>query len=186
MVSAMGLLKNGLKRWKQAYGRFRSAKGGYAAVEFAMLVGPLMMMIFGCLEMALIILLSVTLDNATDVASRNIRTGLTTAANSSVTSFRQTICDNMGWLGATCMADLKVDVKTYNSFADVPLTDLISGGQFQTANFGYDVGGAQAIQLVRVYYQWPLFTPFLEGGMTRLASGDAVITTKVVFRNEPF
>jgi Flp pilus assembly protein TadG len=182
----MKLLNLGIRRWNIAYKRFRDAKGGFAAVEFAMLALPLMLMIFGCLEMALIILLSVTLDNATDVASRNIRTGITTSANSDVTKFRNTICDNMGWLGATCMNDLKVDVKTYNSFADVPLTDLVSDGKFQTGSFGYDVGGSQAIQLVRVYYQWPLFTPFLEGGLTKLDSGDAVINTKVVFRNEPF
>jgi Flp pilus assembly protein TadG len=162
------------------------ANKGTAAVEFALVAGPLIVMIFACLELALIILLSVTLDNATDIASRQIRTGITTQANSDVNSFKQSICDNMGWLGATCMSDLMVDVQTYNSFGAVPNTDLIKDGEFETANFAYKIGAGNSIQLVRAYYQWHLFTPFLESGLKLLDNGDAVIATKVVFRNEPF
>lgn len=166
--------------------RFASARSGAAAVEFALIAMPLMLMIFACLELALIILLSVTLDNATEVASRDIRTGITTSSNSTLTTFKQKICDNMGWLGATCMSDLRVDVKTYTSFAAVPTTDLVSGGAFDTASFTYTIGAGQSIQLVRAYYEWPLFTPFLEGGMTTLSNGNAIVSSKVVFKNEPF
>lgn len=175
-----------LQKLKRQWMHFCRAEKASAAVEFALVIGPLIIMIFSCLELALIILLSVTLDNATDIASRQIRTGITTQANSDVNSFKQTICDNMGWLGATCMADLMVDVQTYTSFATVPTTDLISAGQFETSNFAYNIGAGNSIQLVRAYYQWPLFTPFLESGLNMLDSGEAVITTKVVFRNEPF
>jgi len=175
-----------LQRLKRQWLRFTRAEGATAAVEFALIIGPLLVMIFSCLELALIILLSVTLDNATDIAAREIRTGITTQANSDVNSFKQTICDKMGWLGATCMADLMVDVQTYNSFSLVPTTDLINNGQMETANFAYNIGAGNSIQLVRAYYQWPLFTPFLEAGLNMLDNGNAVVTTKVVFRNEPF
>lgn len=165
---------------------FARSRDGAAAVEFALVAGPLVFLICACIELAMVILLSVTLDNATDVASRQIRTGLTTSANTSVTAFKQKICDNMGWLSASCMGSLKVDVTTYSNFADVPTTDLLKNGAFDTANFKYNIGGASKIQLVRAYYEWPLITPFLNAGLTTLSNQDAVITAKVVFRNEPF
>ena len=45
------------------------------AVEFAIIGIPMLMLMFGVLELALILLVSATLDSATDFAARNIRTG---------------------------------------------------------------------------------------------------------------
>ncbi len=166
--------------------RFLRDARAAAAVEFAMVAGPLIFLICACIELALIILLSVTLDNATDLASRDIRTGITTAGNSTVTTFKQSICNHMGWLSGSCMTNLHVDVETFSSFANVPTADLIKNGQFDTANFQYTVGTGSKIQLVRAYYEWPLITPFLNAGLSTLSNKNAVVSAKVVFRNEPF
>ncbi len=159
---------------------------GASAVEFALIAAPLVFLICACMELALIILLSVTLDNATDMASRQIRTGLTTQGNSDVTKFKQSICDNLGWLNGSCMSSLTVDVQTYDNFNLVPTTDPIKDGKYETANFAYVIGTGSKIQMVRAYYEWPMFTPFLQPGLSTLANNDVVITSKVVFRNEPF
>jgi Flp pilus assembly protein TadG len=159
---------------------------GSAAVEFALIAFPLVFMILCCFELALIVLLSVTLDNATDLASRQIRTGILTQSNSTAPLFRQKICDNMTWLAGSCEGSLQIDVQTYESFADVPTTDLIKNGEFDSANFAYVIGKGSKIQMVRAYYEWPMFTPFLQAGMTTLSNKNAVVTAKVVFRNEPF
>ncbi|EGF91879.1 tadE-like family protein [Asticcacaulis biprosthecium C19] len=159
---------------------------GAAAVEFALIAGPLVFLICACIELALVILLSVSLDNATDVASRQIRTGIATTGNTSLTVFKQKVCDKMGWLSGSCMSSLKIDVTTYNNFSEIPTTDLIKDGEFDESKFNFNIGGASKIQLVRAYYEWPLFTPFLNAGLTTLSNQDAVITSKVVFRNEPF
>ena len=166
--------------------RFLRDSKGAAAVEFAMVAGPLIFLICACIELALIILLSVTLDNATDRAARDIRTGTTTAGNSTITTFRQSICNHMGWLSGSCMTNLHVDVETYSSFASVPTADLIKDGKFDTANFQYTIGTGSKIQLVRAYYEWPLITPFLDAGLSTLSNKNAVVSSKVVFRNEPF
>jgi len=165
---------------------FGADKRGAAALEFALVAAPLIMLICGCLELALIILLSVTLDNATDMTAREIRTGITTQANSTATSFKQEICSRMGWLGGSCMSQLMVDVQTYPTFANVPTTDLIANGKLQTSNFVYNIGVGAKIQMVRAYYDWPLITPFLDAGLSTLSNGDAVVSAKAVFRNEPF
>jgi Flp pilus assembly protein TadG len=159
---------------------------GSSAVEFAMVAGPLIFLIFACIELAMVILLSVTLDNATDMAAREIRTGITTQANSTVEGFKQKVCNNMGWLAGSCMGNLMIDVKTYDSFADVTKTEPIKDGKFDIAQFTYKIGAGSKIQLVRAYYEWTMITPFLEAGLATLGNKDAVISAKVVFRNEPF
>ncbi len=173
-------------RWIAQLGEGVRDRRGSVAVEFAMIAFPLIFMILCCFELALIVLLSVTLDNATDLASRQIRTGILTQANSTAAIFRQKICANMTWLSGSCEASLQVDVQTYDSFAQVPTTDLIKNGQFDSANFAYVIGKGSKIQMVRAYYEWPMFTPFLQAGMTTLSNKNAVISAKVVFRNEPF
>ena len=159
---------------------------GAAAVEFALVAAPLVFLICSCIELAMVVVLSVTLDNATDEAARQIRTGVTTAGNSSIDTFRQKVCDNMGWLSGSCMGSLHVDVQTFNNFSDVVKTDLIVNGKFDTTNFKYTIGTGSKIQLVRAYYEWPLFSPFLTASLSTLSNNDAVISSKVVFRNEPF
>ncbi|MGZ3298464.1 MAG: TadE/TadG family type IV pilus assembly protein [Asticcacaulis sp.] len=159
---------------------------GAAAVEFALIAAPLVFMICACIELGLVILVSVTLDNATDIASRGIRTGVTNGTNSSAGTFKQSICDNMGWLAASCPSSLTIDVQTYTSFANVPLTDPVTGGKLVTAGLGYNPGSGSQIEMVRAYYDWPLFTPFLQAGLATLSNGDALISSKAVFRNEPF
>ncbi|HTM80584.1 TadE/TadG family type IV pilus assembly protein [Asticcacaulis sp.] len=160
---------------------------GSAAVEFALVAGPLIFLICACVELALIFLVSVSLDNATDIASRNIRTGLTTQANTSVEQFKQKICDQMSWLGDGCTSNLQIDVRNYGTFAELTTAPPpIEDGKFVAANFVYLVGLGSRVQLVRVYYEWPLITPLLDGALSRLGNHNAVITAKAVFRNEPF
>lgn len=171
--------------FSQRLGVLRDRKGS-AAIEFALIAGPLLFLIFACFELAFVVLISVTLDNATDLAAREIRTGITTQANSTATTFKQKVCSKMGWMVDTCNANLQIDVQTYNSFAQVPTTDLIKDGKFDSANFAYVIGGGSKIQMVRAYFEWPLFTPMMAAGLATLSNQDVVISSKVVFRNEPF
>ncbi|OYW82090.1 MAG: pilus assembly protein TadE [Asticcacaulis sp. 32-58-5] len=184
---------NAVRRYRSwlKVARARAAAGlcdrtGAAAVEFALIAGPLILLIFACLELALFIVVSVLLDNATQSAAREIRMGILTAGNSNATSFRQQICDNMGWVATTCMSNLQIDVQTFDNFAMVDLTPPIEDGEFEEANFSYDVGDGSQIQLVSAYYSYSLITPILNSGLSTLSNGDAVLTTQVVFRNEPF
>ena len=73
-----------------------------------------------------------------------------------------------------------------DSFSLVDLTPPIKNGKFEASTFYYQIGGGSKIQLVRAYYEWPLFTPFLKPGLSTLANGDAMLVATDVFRNEPF
>ncbi len=177
----LALIGKRLKLFK----RFSGDRKAAAAVEFALIAAPLIFMICCSIEVGMIFLVSVTLDNATDVAARGIRTGLTTGGNTTQAQFVQAICNNMGWLASSCPSSLSVDVQTFSSFTAVTtVSSLVQNGKLLPP--AYAVGGGSQIQMVRVYYDWPLFTPLMNPSLSTLANGDAVLTYKVVFRNEPF
>ena len=165
--------------------RFGRDSKAAAAVEFALIAGPLVLMMCACVELGMVFLVQVTLDNAVQAAARGIRTGATTSANMTQVQFQTLVCNNMGWLSSSCSSSLSLEVQTYSTFALVPLTDPVSGGKLQTP-LAYNIGTGSQIQEVRAYYDWPLFTPMLSGGLSTLASGDALLSSKVIFRNEPF
>ncbi|MFT4090421.1 MAG: pilus assembly protein [Asticcacaulis sp.] len=177
MIRLIGRLKD-----IRGYGRDRK---GASAVEFALIAGPLIFMIFACLELALVVLVSVTLENAVDSSARRIRTDNMADINSAQT-FRENICANMNWLGGSCMDNLHVDVRTFDSFAQASTPpDVIINGELEE-NMAYEVGNGGAIQLVRAYYTWDMLTPFLKTSVSTLSGGKVALSTTAVFRNEPF
>ena len=168
--------------------RFSADNQAAAAVEFALIAAPLIFMICACIELAMVFLVDVTLDNATTIASRTIRTGSVTSSNTTQAQFKQAICDNMGWLSASCPSSLTIDVRTYNTFSAVATapSPVVNGAWDKTNPVQYSTGSGSQIQMVRAYYDWPLFTPILNGGLSTLSNGDALLSAIVVFRNEPF
>ena len=49
-------------------------------------------------------------------------------------------------------------------------------------------GGTSDIVLVRAYFKWRLFTPFLSGGLENMGAGSGMrlMSTATAFRNEPY
>ncbi len=168
--------------------RFCADSKAAAAVEFAMIAMPLIFMIVSLLEVGLIFLVSLTLDNATDIAAREVRTGQVTNANTSEAQFEQLICNNMGWLSGSCTSSLSVEAQTFTTFSlaatDVA-TSQVKNGVVSTS-LPYVMGGGSQIQVVRVFYDWPLVSPLLNPSLSTLGNGDALLTYAAVFRNEPF
>ena len=166
--------------------RLVADKRGGAAVEFALVAGPLLFLIMSCFEIAFVILIGFTLDNATAIVARQVRMGIKTASNSTASSFKTEICNAMGWMKADCMANLQIDVHTYPNFGAISLTPPITNGNLDTSSFGYSVGGTGAIQVVNVYYPWKTYTTYLNFGTRNLNSGKVLVTSRFIFKNEPF
>jgi len=166
--------------------RIRTDQSGGTALEFALIATPLLLMLLGGLQLALMFLISSTLSAATNTVARQIRTlqyagsGATAQAD-----FASQICSNMGWLQSTCTSNIWVDVETAPSFAGASSTNPISGGTFQPNNLGFSASNAGQIVLVKAYYLWPVYTPILFGPLQALNNGQVVISASSAFRNEP-
>ncbi|HEY0437994.1 MAG TPA: TadE/TadG family type IV pilus assembly protein [Phenylobacterium sp.] len=174
--------------------RFAAAERGATAVEFALVSLPLLGLILGTLELVLVLLVSTTLETATESASRMIRTGefQTSAANTRA-DFKALVCQRMSWLNAQCNSQLMVTSQVFSDFgalagsAPINSATFIAGGPNYVNTGGcFSTGQPADIVLVRVYFTWPLFSPLLDGMMDNMGNGKRLMSSASAFRNEPY
>ena len=183
---------------KRARGWMRDRRGA-TAVEFAIIASPFVFMIFAIVQLALYFMVEVTLDNATSIAARQLRTGQTVADGSTdtagKTAFLTSICSNMSWLQAQCQSGaspsggtpyLVVDVRplgSYSGAASAPAA--VTGGALNNAKFCYYSGSAGSAVELRAFYRWQLISPVLMQSLQTLAGGVAELQSTEVFQIEP-
>ncbi|MEM8877318.1 MAG: TadE family protein [Pseudomonadota bacterium] len=162
-----------------------------AAVEFALVAAPFLAVIFAILQIGLIFMAGQSLDAATSEASRMIRTGEAHDAGMGTNQFRDMICGSTSIL-PDCSGRLQIDVRRVANFSDAAMRGEIVDGELDDENFGFDIGAANEIIVVRAFYEWPVWVPFLalpDGEPIKygdLDSGNFLLTSALVFRNEPF
>jgi Flp pilus assembly protein TadG len=176
--------------------RFARAERGATAVEFALVSLPLLMLIFGVLELGLLLLVSSTLDLATQSAARDIRTGRFQSAivtpNVTAAGFKALVCSKMTWLSGQCATQLALDVRTFSNFSGLASPPPVPATTFlPPTNPGYtppcfSPGQPGDKVLVRAYYEWKLFTPLLNVALDNTGAGSHRLTSTTAFQNEPF
>ncbi|MBS0362062.1 MAG: pilus assembly protein [Proteobacteria bacterium] len=166
--------------------RFARAEGGVTAVEFALVSVPLFLMIFGTLELALIFMATSGLDAATQLASRQIRTGQFQATGGGLAQFKTLLCQNMGFMQSDCAANVYLDVRTFGDFSDLAGASPLTPANAATTAFCFQPGQPTDIVLVRVFYQYSLMTPGFSSAFSNLGGTRRLITSTTAFRNEPF
>lgn len=170
---------------------------GFTAVEFALVIGPFLAILFAILEVALVFFATSSLDNAVRQAARAIRTGESQSANEGAQAILERICDRLP-VFVTCN-DLVLDVRSFDSFGEAsggagsPLNgdgDLIGQCDAQ-----FQMPGNSQVVLVNVYYRWRLIASLpnpsefigLNGiGLGNLPDGSRLISPSLAFRVEPF
>ena len=157
--------------------RFARAQRGAAAVEFAFVAIPFLMLVFAILELGLVFLVSMTLENALMIVDRQIRTGEFTGNQQ---QFQEKVCQQMSWLEAACPSAISLDVRT--------VLDVAGAGDLEPPLPGqtcWRPGGQNSTVLVRGYFKWPVITPLLQGAVGS-SGGDRVINFAHLFTNEPY
>lgn len=174
-------------RWAAKLKDWGKDKRGIAVVEFALVAMPFFFLIFGLLEICVIFIMTSVLEHGATEASRLIRTGqVQSIQNVTAAQFKQEVCDELFGM-IPCNARLTVDVNTFASFGGTSSPSPInSSGQVASGNFGFNTGGSSQIVLVRVYYEWALFTPVLSKPLANLSGDRRLLQATVAFRNEPF
>jgi Flp pilus assembly protein TadG len=160
-----------------------------AAIEFALIAPILFIFLMGIIETGVIFLAQFTLQGAVNDVAREIRTGQITPANTSVSAFRQKVCDRIGpFLG--CDSNLQIDVEaSTNGFAGVAYQNPVTAGNTldPSLNNTWPTSISYcSVVLVRAFYTWHVFTPFLSPFLSNLSGDVHLISVASAFRNEPY
>lgn len=186
-MSEVSVRLSPFQRLRRFARRFRRADRGATAVEFGLLAAPLLLMTMGVLELAVVFLVSITLDMAMQLSSRQIRTGqFQLGANNTQADFKALVCSNMTWLQSQCASSMSLDVRTFSTFSALASAHTLTPSNLSTTSFCYSPGQPTDIVLVRAYFQWTLFTPLLNNALANMGSNVRLITSTTAFRNEPY
>lgn len=173
------------QRWKTRFSDWVEDNRGATAVEFALIAGPFFFLIFGLLELAIVFIVSTTLEHGINEASRDIRTGMLQSQNGTQQTFQTAVCNQLFGL-LDCNGNLFIDVRVFQNFAgnQNPLP-IDASGNF-VPNFQFQPGVREDIVVVRAFYEWDLVTPFISQPLANLSNGNLLLQAGVAFRNEPF
>jgi Flp pilus assembly protein TadG len=187
--------------------RFRRDREGAAALEFAILAVPFMMLIFATFETFFAFAGEQLMANAVETMARKVRTGEITFGQGKPTDvseaeFRQLFCDEVSIISmcsqteATTPEKLHLDVRQFASFADMPrevpkvTTDDYS--DLDTSAFAFSPGGANSKNMLRAYYRWQIMTDLMRPYVTSIRPAgkpmptDFLIVQTAAFENEDY
>lgn len=171
----------------------KSRQRGVAAVEFALVATPFLMLLFGLFEIMMIFFVQTTLESAVNEESRKIKTGQASAGTGiTAAAFKAGICARMMGL-ADCTNRLFVMVENQPATGALPspMTNpsILASPPYQQNT------AAGSIVVVRGFYMWPLMTPGISSALKNtsatgpngnLGSTNRMLIATSAFRNEPF
>lgn len=174
----------GLRRVKPVLRRFWRDERGATAVELALVATPFFATLFAVLEVTMIFFGSSALETGVQEAARTIRTRELQISGGGLEEFRDRLCEQAGTL-ISCGSKLNIDVATYPAFADADLTPPVDA-QGNPVPGNFNPGGPLDVVVVRAYYVWDVYTPFLGALLGNVGSTNArLLISTAAFRNEP-
>jgi Flp pilus assembly pilin Flp len=165
--------------------RFGRDQRGSAAVEFAMLVAPLLFLLLGIFEVGMQYFVLTAFDSAVQRTARLVRTGQAQSADMSLAQFRVELCSKV-WDLFDCNANTYFTVEAMNVMEPTEYTTPVEpDGSFVETEI-FDLGVGNSYVMIRGYLQFsPLFDVF--GALTpALENGNHLFVASALFRNEPF
>ena len=151
----------------------RQCRRGAAALEFALLITPYLIVTFGIIEIGLYTLTISVLESSISSSARLIRTGQI----STLAPFLTNISSNT--FGLVDVTQLSVSAYAYSSFGSIPTT-LTPG------NSSFNTGSGNSVVVLVVGYQYQFITPLVGNLIAPSGNGAWSFSTTMVFRNEPF
>lgn len=171
--------------------RLRKEEDGATAIEFAIVITPFLMFIFGLVGCALYFFIMSSVEKGMDQSSRLIRTGQAVTSKMTVDDFKQSICNGAGpWIRCP---KLQIFVNRFPDWASVAPQQCVDGNKVVITNSapGTDLiatysGTFSDIVMVTACYRWdfPANLPFLKLG--NMNDGSMMLQTTTAFRSEPY
>ena len=170
----------------RALRRFARRQDGATAVEFSFVALPFLALTFAIIESALVFYAGQTLEAAVADSARLIMTGQAQTANYTADQFKTQVCNRIAGL-FDCAGGVYVDVKTYTTFGAIdPSQKPVTNNQFDATKTGYALGGPGCIQVVSLYYKWPIYVSLLGDNLSNLSGNYRLLAASAVFKNEPY
>lgn len=165
--------------------RFGGDRSGASALEFALVAVPLLLLLFGIFQVALIYLGNLAIEGAAAQGARLIRTGQAQMQGLNANTFKEKVCEQLPAF-LTC-AKLQVDVRRFNNFGSTQLTNPLDASGNMKSSFSYDPGNAGDVVVVRVFYAWDVTAEFPSLlNMSNMSGNQRLLMATVAFRNEPY
>ncbi|RWP39059.1 MAG: pilus assembly protein [Mesorhizobium sp.] len=173
--------------------RFLGDRRGSTALEFAMLAVPFALLVFAILESCISFAGQEVMANITDDVARQLRTGQERQANVTEGTLKTMICSRLEIMVAKDCPGLEVDLRAYPSFAAAAQAGfkINQDGEIELtgttpATFTASPGKAESINMLRVFYKWPVMTDFMAKSMANLKDGNTLHFASMTWKNEPF
>jgi Flp pilus assembly protein TadG len=156
------------------------------AVEFAMLITPVVSLILASLQLSIIFFADQVLQSCAMASGRELMTGQVQQAGDTQAQFKTVVCNNAPIL-FTC-GNIMVDVQSATDYSTLNTTALTPtyNAQGQVTNtWSYSTGGPGDIVILRVMYDWPVVAAPLFPGLAN-SNGSHLLVATTVFKNEPY
>ncbi|ENN89732.1 putative transmembrane protein [Rhizobium freirei PRF 81] len=159
-------------------------RSGAAAVEFALLILPLSLMIFAIIEVSVMFFAASSLDASVQKMSRMIRTGEAAASNMTLTDFKVKICADMAFT-FSCSDNLLIKVDVISNLSAVTSATAIDSAGNLAVTETFATGKASDYMLVQAFLPWSSVVNYFTYSSAKLADGRYLLDATVLFRNEP-
>lgn len=182
------------RKMKALAGRYVKSTSGAAAVEFALVAAPFIL-VLGCIcETGLMLFSEYVLQNSVQEASRIVRTGQASKGDGTITlassDFKTSLCTQVSII-IDCANKVTVYVNSATNFSSLSSTvgdptkigPNAAGAAYRAT---YNPGGQLKAAAVIASYDWKFTFPFM-GFLSNLGDNKARrIYGIAIFRNEPF
>jgi Flp pilus assembly protein TadG len=158
------------------------------AVEFALLITPLIALILASLQLSIMFFAGQQLQSVAMAASRELMTGSAQQAGKNQTQYHADVCAVPASTLFTCN-NIMVDVESgssYSAISTTPITITYDAHGNVSNNFAYSTGNPGDIIILRVMYNWPVVGGGLLPGLANQNNGNHLLVATSVFKTEPY
>lgn len=169
----------------RTFRELRRQKKGAAAVEFALIAGPFLFVIFAIIELTIVFLMDTAVNNAAFESARLVRTGQL-QGSTDPKEMRKAVCKHIDTWGSC--KNLAVSVSSFNRFSSSNIQDFVLDrkGSLDQSKMTYDPGDAGDIIVVRIFYDWRIMTPVIGQYLSNKGGNSIILASTFTYRNEPF
>jgi len=175
---AVGALRLGKQKLVR---RLVRQQDGTAAVEFAFVAAPFLLLLFAILQTAIVFFAGQALETAVADSARLIMTGQAQTQGLTQSTFKDEVCKKI--YGLFDCGKMFVDVRTFTNFSYSLPSPLDSDGKVDN-NVLYQPGNAGDIVVVRLMYPLSVYANAI--GLANMANNQRLLVATAVFRNEPY